>query len=213
MAEGNLTKVCRDCGISKPLSDYGKKQRGVFGVRPECNSCRSNARRARYANDEAYRASVLDAQRRSCSTPPEGFVKQCPKCGETKPFDGFYRSSFSKDNCSSYCKVCQNLRSTSYARENKDKIQPHLMGYSLKRRYGISVAEYEAMLIRQEHKCAICGTSECQSGRNLAVDHCHGSMKIRGLLCSACNQGLGNFKDRPDLMSRAIEYLVKARAT
>lgn len=137
----------------------------------------------------------------------DGYHKRCPKCGETKPFEAFYRSKVHKDNCSSYCKVCQNLRSTSYARDNKHKIQPHLMGYSLRRRYGITVAQYAERLESQGGRCAICGTEQCQSGRNFAVDHCHASNKLRGLLCSACNQGLGNFKDRTALLQRAIDYL------
>lgn len=105
--------------------------------------------------------------------------------------------------------MCCNLRTTSYARENKDKIQPRLTGYALKRRYGMTVDDYEAILVKQEYKCAICEIDKCQSGRNFAVDHSHGTGKIRGLLCSACNQGLGNFKDKTEFLKKAINYLDK----
>lgn len=138
----------------------------------------------------------------------EGYSKRCPKCGETKPFDLFYRSKAHKDNCSSYCKRCQNLRSTSYARENKDKIQPHWMGYSLKRRYGITVQQYGEILDRQGGRCAICGADACCTGRNFSVDHCHVTGKVRGLLCSLCNKGIGSLRDSPNLLARAIQYLV-----
>lgn len=131
--------------------------------------------------------------------------KRCPKCTQTKDHSLFYRSKTAKDNCSSYCKVCQNLRSTSYARENKDKIPT--IGYSLKRRYGITADDYANMLDKQNYSCAICKTSQCETGRNFAVDHCHTTKKVRGLLCSSCNIGLGQFKDNIELIEKAIKYL------
>jgi hypothetical protein len=134
-------------------------------------------------------------------------IKKCPKCSEVKEHSLFYRNSSAKDNCSPYCKVCSNFRTTSYAKENKDKIQPKLVGYALKRRYGISVNDYEELLKLQDFKCKICGTDKCKSGRNFAVDHDHITGRVRGLLCSACNQGLGNFKDSPELLQKAIKYL------
>lgn len=131
--------------------------------------------------------------------------KRCPKCAETKDVSLFYKSSVHKDGCSSYCKVCQNLRSTSYARENKHKIPT--TGYSLKRRYGITSDDYAKILASQSYRCAICGTTTCHTGRNFSVDHCHTTGKVRGLLCAHCNVGLGNFKDDPTLLTNAIKYL------
>lgn len=133
--------------------------------------------------------------------------KKCPKCNEVKDHHLFYKSKTSKDGCSSYCKKCQNLRTTSYARENKQKIPT--AGYALKRRYGISSKEYENLLTQQNYKCIICDIDKCKSGRNFAVDHDHVTGKIRGLLCSACNTGLGQFKDSPELLQKAIKYLEK----
>lgn len=132
-------------------------------------------------------------------------TKRCPKCGETKTLDLFYKCKTTKNNCSPYCKVCSNLRSTSYARNNKESIPS--TGYSLKRRYGITSEEYLVMLKQQDYKCKICGTDKCHTGRNFSVDHCHTTKKIRGLLCAHCNVGLGNFKDNLNILKKAIEYL------
>jgi hypothetical protein len=205
MATGDDSKVCRTCGISKPLSDFSKKERGILGVRPDCKVCAAMAKRTRYATDEAYRRAVIESQKLRCVTPEDGYRKRCPACGETKPFHEFYRSKAHRDNCSAYCKRCQNLRSTSYARENKANIL--LMGYSLRTRYGITPEDYAAMMDRQDHRCAICGTAECKTGRNFSVDHCHVTGRVRGLLCADCNKGIGSLRDDVNLLAKAIEYL------
>jgi DNA-directed RNA polymerase subunit RPC12/RpoP len=136
-------------------------------------------------------------------------IKKCPKCGEEKEYSLFYANKQSKINCSPYCKVCSNLRTTSYARTNRDKIQPKLGGYALKRRYGIGIEDYERMLISQNYKCAICGTPNDPNGRNFAVDHCHNTKKVRGLLCSRCNTGLGQLDDSVERLKQALDYLEK----
>lgn len=86
-------------------------------------------------------------------------------------------------------------------------------GYELKRRFGISNADYAKMHEAQGGLCAICQRPETAKhkasggSRSLAVDHCHGGGHVRALLCSACNTGLGNFGDDPDRLRAAISYL------
>jgi len=69
-------------------------------------------------------------------------------------------------------------------------------------KYGLSAAEYNAMVITQDGRCAICGAVG-----ELSIDHCHTAGNVRGLLCGTCNTGLGMFKDDPKLLHRAIDYL------
>jgi hypothetical protein len=76
--------------------------------------------------------------------------------------------------------------------------------------YGLTVAVYNSMNISQGGVCAICGGPE-QAGRPLSVDHDHSTGTVRGLLCSRCNVGLGEFLDSEDLLSRAISYLRERR--
>lgn len=77
--------------------------------------------------------------------------------------------------------------------------------HDLKKLYGISIAEYEQLLHEQDGKCAIC--SQEDQWFSLAVDHCHDKKHVRGLLCSQCNRGLGLFKDKPELLESAANYL------
>ncbi len=78
----------------------------------------------------------------------------------------------------------------------------------LKVKYGINLADYERMLNSQNGVCAICGKAP---ESRLVVDHNHETGKIRGLLCSHCNRGLGCFGDTPINMRLAASYVEKHR--
>lgn len=89
----------------------------------------------------------------------------------------------------------------AYAKRN-----PHIMAkIQRKVNYGITQDEYESMLRLQDNRCAICGVSF--EGTTPNVDHDHQTKRIRGLLCTNCNLGLGRFGDSISLLESAIEYL------
>lgn len=82
----------------------------------------------------------------------------------------------------------------------------------LKKMYGITVDDFDRMAREQDYCCAICGDQETATDklglpRRLAVDHCHTTGKVRALLCTNCNKSLGGFKDNPELLRKAAEYL------
>ena len=78
----------------------------------------------------------------------------------------------------------------------------------LKRKYGLTAGQYMELLDQQKGRCAICDVAP--NGVNLAVDHVHATGKIRGLLCSSCNNGLGRFRESASLLRRALAYVEKA---
>lgn len=88
-------------------------------------------------------------------------------------------------------------------------------GYETKKRYGLSSADVAAMFEAQGWVCAVCEKAETVLIRGaasaLAIDHCHTTGAIRGLLCSKCNRGIGMFLDSPDILRAAIAYLEKHR--
>lgn len=73
-------------------------------------------------------------------------------------------------------------------------------------RYGLTLEQFIALSEGQGHVCAICG-ERCSKFPRLSVDHRHSDGAIRGLLCDACNIGLGHFRDNPESLRAAIEYL------
>ncbi len=74
------------------------------------------------------------------------------------------------------------------------------------RLYGMSKERYLELSGEQDGKCAICGGPP--GARALAVDHDHGTGQIRALLCTRCNIGIGGFRDDPELLRKALAYLV-----
>lgn len=101
----------------------------------------------------------------------------------------------------------------SYAREHRKANPDYWKDTELRKNYGITLATYNAMLEKQGGVCAICKNPEAsfeqrfQRTRNLAVDHCHTTNKVRGLLCTKCNRGIGCFGDDVGLLNSAIAYL------
>lgn len=77
-----------------------------------------------------------------------------------------------------------------------------------KRQYGITLDDYYQMLDKQNGGCAICGNKKPSNRTEyFAVDHCHITGKVRGLLCTKCNRGLGLFNDNISNLQTAITYL------
>ena len=98
----------------------------------------------------------------------------------------------------------------AWRKANPDKVK----NTDLKKMFGITLQDYQRMAEAQNYRCAICGGFETgvdKQGvpRRMPVDHCHATGKIRELLCSVCNRALGGFRDRPDLLRKAAEYIEK----
>lgn len=81
------------------------------------------------------------------------------------------------------------------------------------KKYNVPLGTYYNLMKSQEHKCALCTKHRDEFDKDFAVDHCHTTGKIRGLLCQECNLGLGKFKDDTIVMDKAISYLNAAKET
>lgn len=80
----------------------------------------------------------------------------------------------------------------------------------LKLRYGITLEDFERMVLAQGNLCAICNEPpENKDSTKLHIDHCHTTGKVRGLLCRSCNIAIGYLNDDINLLQNAIKYLEK----
>src|ERR1022692_1721955 len=118
-------------------------------------------------------------------------TKKCPKCRRSKPLDQFYNNRKQVDGKQTYCKKCHSvnvrawqtknkLRLRTYTRnwqkKNKDKMRVARRRHDLKKKYGLTSEDFDALLQKYKGKCHIC--KKCPG--KLCVDHCHRTKKIRG---------------------------------
>lgn len=129
-------------------------------------------------------------------------AKKCPRCGEVKPKRAFVRNRSTTDGVGAYCRPCHNL----VIKAQVEKLHGSRKNFLLKLRYGIDEDEFQRLVTLQDGMCAICKIRPAEH-----VDHDHETGKVRQILCFYCNRGLGKFKDDPERMERAIEYLAKDR--
>ena len=164
--------------------------------------------------------------------------KECIHCKEVKSVELFDIRKDRPSGYSSYCSECRRVWSREYRKRNADQIRARdkaykeknkekfrakskryaatrrhvIKDYQLKRAYGISLVDFNLLLEQQDYKCAICEVSQVDLNKALAVDHCHETYVVRGLLCTGCNRGIGYFSDNTDSLEKAIKYLTKNRA-
>ena len=131
-------------------------------------------------------------------------MKICTICGIEKPLSEFHVRNNRSSRKETRCKDCSNKHKREYRLANKEKTR----AYNKKRNPGWDINRYNEYVELQGNRCAICGTDK-PGLSDWCADHCHTENKARGLLCVQCNAGLGYFKDNPEYLQSAIDYLKK----
>ncbi len=119
----------------------------------------------------------------------------CDACNQFKPITCFFHNK--KQKLITYRTKCADCM----AKEQHARL--------IKNQFNMPYDDYEKRVAEQDGKCEICGKAKEPDGKRLCVDHDHSTGEVRGLLCHSCNTGLGNFKDSPNSLARAISYLAK----
>src|SRR3990167_1190384 len=170
-----------------PQFKHGKS--GYSNHRCRCAICidENKAYRDTPERKEAQRLSQRKCDKTRYLTPErKEYLKALRQTPKVKSYTLAYRSKY---------------KNTLHGKEVQFNCQ-------LRSKFGITSSQYREMLEKQKGVCAICGGIN-SNGRKLAVDHSHDTGKIRNLLCSTCNHGLGHFKDNQTLLLNAVEYVRK----
>lgn len=139
-----------------------------------------------------------------------------------KSVSGFHKNKHRKDGYTVWCKECNSVYATARWRADPEKGRIKNRKYfekhpeiarntNLKRKFGITLEDYNRMWNDQNGLCAVCGKPETATRKNvtkcLAVDHNHKTEKVRALLCQQCNYALGFADDNIERLIDLAEYL------
>ncbi|MFJ3650192.1 endonuclease VII domain-containing protein [Streptomyces murinus] len=174
----NGVKRCPRCAQYRPRAAFARNKAMPDGLQCYCRECASEYHQARQlAKGKNVRPRVVA---------PEGH-KFCRSCGEIKSHTEWHRNASASDGLSTSCKACRAVKGRA----------DHL-----KRQYGLTEAERDAMVASQRGLCVICLKAPAAH-----VDHCHKTGRVRGVLCFNCNSAIGKLGDDPDAVRRAAAYL------
>jgi len=171
-------KTCTTCGEEKDEALFRQHRR-------ECKAC-ANKRVAEY-------------KARQKATDPEAYLaaeRVYSQRWREKVLSDPERAEAIRQSARQRSRAIRDADPEAYATRIREK--------NLKR-YGITPEDYDRLLEEQQGQCAICGTPA--GNRRLAVDHHHGTGKVRALLCSDCNTALGLFQESPFRLRQALTYL------
>lgn len=173
-------KTCNRCKIKKDFPFFPKEGDSVATV---CKDCKNITERKRY---QVNRISRLQKMAEDRIKNPEKYKEK-------------YNKYYSKH------------KDEIVIRRNIDRIKnpEKYRKYWLKARYNITPQEYDSLFSSQEGRCLICNIHSTETSKGLVVDHCHNTNRIRGLLCSKCNTGIGQFNENVTILERAITYINK----
>ncbi|WSK64254.1 endonuclease VII domain-containing protein [Streptomyces sp. NBC_01281] len=178
MRNEDQVKCCSRCRETKPRAAFASNRAARDGLQAYCRECWSEYHQSRQlAKGKRVRPRV---------SAPEGH-KYGQSCGEIKPHGDWHRNASASDGLSTRCRECRAAKGRA--------------GH-LKRHYGLTEAERDAMVDSQKGLCVICLKAPA-----IHVDHCHGTGRVRGVLCFNCNSAIGKLGDDPDAVRRAAAYL------
>lgn len=111
-----------------------------------------------------------------------------------------------RTNGSCGCAQRESVKRVHYKHGAYSKDAPRRSKW-LWRTYGLTVEQFEALLLSQDGRCAICENEIEPDDPRTHVDHCHETGAVRGILCHWCNVGIGSLREDLLILSNAIKYL------
>lgn len=177
-----MIKTCIKCLLEMEYTFFYRNKRTKTGYTSVCKKCFSERQIKRYHSDPQY------------------FIEKTKQWGQKYP----ERKKLQRKLQHSKNKKTNNENSRIYKLKNPDKVYFR----KILKRYKITKEQYLSLFEKQRGLCAICKGLDNYTKR-LAVDHCHKTGKIRGLLCGSCNRGIGLLKDSFEILLKAHDYLLR----
>lgn len=141
-------------------------------------------------------------------------TKKCSRCHADKPIGEFHARTepHRYGELRHECKSCHHARGKAWRAANRERDRRTGRALHLRRQFGITLEDEARMIAACGNRCEICGLPPAGTGRStsrLHVDHDSNTGKVRGLLCSKCNQGIGMFNHESQRLIDAAAYLAK----
>lgn len=183
-------KHCNTCGLDKPETDFYKHIRTNDGLCARCKQCDYEKHKL-YRETNQHRVSLY--RKIYYASHKEIELEQMKT----------YRAKQEQEKC-----IKQQEQKIKQDKVLASKLRRKEMNraLSLKKKFGISVEQYDNMLIAQNGVCAICHGLNGNK-HNLAVDHDHKTGAIRQLLCQRCNTSIGLLEEDTALLQKMIDYI------
>lgn len=188
---------CRECGREA-------RRRQWADATPEQRAANRKYQRERYEQGLTQQNVTQFICKKGHDKRVTGVAKNgaCRLCNNEQ--DREARKNLTEDD---YNRLNAQARNRNGTEEGRSRLRT----YHLKQTYGLSREQYDEMVKEQDGKCALCGQPETfvRNGKvhELNVDHDHATGAIRALLCYHCNTGIGKFRDDPELLIAALQYL------
>ena len=134
-------------------------------------------------------------------------TKCCTKCAQNLPIDAFGADKKQLQGKNSWCKKCRSIAAGQWAAANPEKVAKTRRVDKLRKKYGMTLCDYDRMLSEQNGKCKLCGGTQRKDRKYFDIDHCHKTGRVRGLLCNGCNHALFLFDENLISAETAFLYL------
>jgi hypothetical protein len=203
-------KTCVSCKISFPYSQFSRDKRRPDGYFPYCKKCKRESHLR--ASHDPQKARVR--RQKWATANAERFREIQQADSKKRYYEKYALDPQMREEARLRARAQYRANKARHAEcakrwkeANRDKCAQAARARHLQKEYGLTFAEYNAMVEKQDGLCAICGGPPMNKHGKLYVDHCHNTGKVRALLCDQCNHGLGNFRDDIELVAAALEYL------
>lgn len=196
-------KICSKCKVEKPYTGFSRSKQNKDGYHWHCKECCSARIKAKYAErgrtswltegqcsqcDKLLPKTAFGENRRVCkqclvleAEQLARGIKRCNSCREWLPLDQF--APCRQGDKRTQCRACASAYHNTRIDKNRDIL--------LRREYGITAAQYDELVAKQNGKCPVCEETLEHGNRSYPVDHAHGGVhagRIRAIVCTPCNR-------------------------